>query len=538
MKEYKDETGGITLPRINKNIFAAIHLGSEKIYLEIIQFDKQGEFKTLEYLSHAINMGEETFKTGKISFASVNQVCDLLKGFKRLIAEYKVSKYKVVATTALRESENRNYIVDQIKVKTGFDVQVIDLFEEVFLKYKALYKSVAEKKQLIDKKEGVFFADITSGGLNITLFENEKIRYLQNIRLGTLRIKENFTKSQRESSSFINALEEYIYSIIEGVAQAISNYKVKHLVLSGVETELLLEMLNHEGSNRKRDVQTIELDDFKNLYKKVKNMNIPQLMVEFNLNERKAEIALPTIVLYNQIINLTKINQILIPAIELVDGIIIDYIEEQIASPWLTVFQEHIVSCARMLSDRYASDSAHSHTVEKHSLYLFDKLSKIHGYGQKERLYLQIAVILHDIGKFISLRRHYFYSYYLIISLDILGFSEQEKEIIANIAYYHSKVIPNSGDNHYNALDKDTKVTVAKLAAILRLADALDASHNQKIAEIEVSLKANILEVTVKSLEDIALEQWVFAFKASFFEEVFGIQALIRKKGVLGIDIR
>lgn len=525
------------MSKLKTNMLATIHLGSEQMHMKIVQYNKEGQIKPIEHLSRSVNLGEETFKTGKVSFSSVNEVCNLLKGFKRLINEYDITEYKVVATTALREAQNKQYIVDQIKVKTNFDVQVIDVSEEIFLKYKILFKNLYESG-FIPQEEGLLFTDISSGGLGITLYKNNSIQYLQNINMGTLRIKENFSKNQRESLHFLNALEEYIYSVIEVIANIICNYKIRYLVLSGVETQLLLEMLKRNIDKANLIIEHIPLRKFKSLYNQVKNKNINQIMHEFNLTERKAEIAIPTIVLYNKIINLTEVDKIIILQVDLVDGIVHDIIDRRINSSWLTSFDKHIVSSARMLAHKYSYDQAHSESVECHSLFLFDKLKKLHGYGQRERLFLQISSILHDIGKFVNLRRHYFYSYRLILSSDIMGFSDEEKEIIANIAYYHSKSVPANSDANYAELNDEAKVTVSKLVAILRLADALDASHNQKIQDLDVTLKANKLEIIVDAREDISLEQWTFAQKSCFFEEVFGIEATIRKKGVMNGALR
>ena len=518
------------MPKARKNMLAAIHLGSEQVHMEIIQYDNQGQVKILERLTRSTTMGEETFKIGKVSFQSVNEVCNLLKGFKRLINEYRTQEFQLIATTALREAQNRQYIIDQIKVKTGFDVQVIDMLEEVFLKYKVLFKILYEQ-ELIDKEEGALFTDITSGGLGITLYGSGGIQYLQNIHMGTLRIKENFTKKQRESLHFLDVLEEYIYGSIEVVADAIANHQVRYLILSGVETQLLLEMLKRNNQKNRTNIEIIPLAEFQDLYSQVRSKNMVQIMHEFQLTERKAEMALPTLVLYNKIVNLIKTEQIMIPQVDLVNGMVNDIVEQRTKSKWLNIFNGHIVSCARMLANKYSYYNNHSKFVEKHALFLFDRLIKLHGYGGRERLFLQVSSILHDIGKFVNLRRHYFYSYRLIISSDIMGFSDEEREIIANIAYYHSKVTPSNNDPNYASLSSEAKVIVSKLSAILRLADALDSSHNQKIRDIDVIWKGNHVEILALTNEDISLEEWTFNYKASFFEEVFGLQALVRRKG-------
>jgi exopolyphosphatase/guanosine-5'-triphosphate,3'-diphosphate pyrophosphatase len=117
----------------------------------------------------------------------------------------------------------------------------------------------------------------------------------------------------------------------------------------------------------------------------------------------------------------------------------------------------------------------------------------------------------------------------LIVSSDILGVSEEEKVVIANVAYYHSKGTPTNADPNFAELTREQKVTVAKLAAIIRLADAVDRTHLQKITAYELTLKGEELIITVESENDLSLEEWTFIDKADFFENVFGIKATLRR---------
>ena len=143
---------------------------------------------------------------------------------------------------------------------------------------------------------------------------------------------------------------------------------------------------------------------------------------------------------------------------------------------------------------------------------------------------LKIAAILHDIGKYVTLRRHYFYSYRLIISSDIIGFSEDERALIANIAYYHSRGTPSVNDDNISSLKPEQMMTLAKLAAIIRLADAVDRSHLQKATIRDIILTGEDLIITVTAKQDISLEEWTFIDKADFFANVFGIKATLQRR--------
>lgn len=508
------------------SLFAVIHVGSEQVSMQIVEYQSIHDIKIIDKASRNVVLGEETFKTGRISFGVVREICDLLNGFRRMLNEYGVRDYRLIATTAVREAENQQYIVDQIQIKTGFLVEVVDMPQEIFYKYVSLYRNVTNHGLTQDSK-GLLFVDITSGGLGFTLYHNKTIRYQQNIHIGALRIKESFDRTQRESAHFHQALVEYIYSTIEPVEQELRHYNIKYLVMSGLATRLLLRMLGREQTGT---LSFIRLTEFEKLYDQVKALNLPQLMQTFDLSESKAEIVLPTIVLYEQILSLTRIEEIIIPHDHFMDGITMLHIGERTKDPWIDVIEEQTVSLARALGEKYKHDPSHAESVEKISLLLFDRLIKIHGLGKRARLLLKVAAILHDIGKFINLRRHYFYSYRLIISSDILGFSEEEKAVMANIAYYHSKGIPSTNDANFAILPKEQRVPVAKLAAIMRLADAIDRSHKQKLSIEDITVKSNELIISVSSATDMSLEEWTFADKADFFEEVFGIKTILKRR--------
>lgn len=508
------------------NLFGVMHLGSETVSLQIVEYISVGNMKIVEKVSSQMALGEETFKKGKICFPTVREVCELLKGYRRILCEYGVRDYRLFATTAIREAENQQYIVDQIRVKTGFSVEVVDVPEEIFYKYIALFRSI-ESHGFNDEQDGILFVDISSGGLGVTLYEAGALLFQQNIHIGALRIKESFNKSQRESAHFYQVLSEYINSTIEPLKSELSSRVIKYLVVSGVETHMLLKMLGRSDSQK---LTVVSIGDFIALYEQVKVLNLPQLMQKFALSEQRAEVVLPTLLLYHQIMEISKVTDIVISNAQFSEGIMISHIGEKVGDKWIQVIEAQIVSLAQALGRKYNYDPKHAGSVENISLALFDKLAKVHGLGRRERFLLKIAAILHDIGKYVSLRTHYFYSYRLIIASDLIGFSEQERELVANVAYYHSKGTPSSTDTNFAVLSPPQKMTMAKLAAIIRLADALDRGHLQKVSIHNISLVGDefIVTVTVTADQDISLEEWTFEDKTNFFERVFGIKAILQ----------
>ena len=507
-------------------IFAAIHLGSEMISMQIVQYRNLNNMKVLEECNRRVRLGEETFKNKIIPFSMVNEICELLVGFKRLMTEYEVEEYSMQATTAVREALNRVFLLDQIYIRTGLKVTVIDLPEEIYTKYASIRRTM-KLDGLTGVDESMLMMDISSGGLGVTLVQDDNIRYQENFHVGIIRIKESFERNRRESMHFNKALTEFLSSTIGPVRRELQQDSVQYLVLSGTETELLLKML---GLDTIQLVHRIKADDFHKFFQKMHQMNLPQIIETFNIPESLAELALPTVVLYEQLLHLIPAKEIIISADNFIDGMQLLHIGKKTSPALCKAWEQELISLFHCIGQRYLYDKQHVRQVERLSVLLFDKFANKYGMGDHERLLLRGTCILHDIGKYICMRSHSLYTYQLIMSTDILGFSDRDKNIIALAAYYHANKLFDQSNSKAPVVPKDMIAIVAKLAAIVRLADALDRSYMQKIHSCNITLcKDNVLKIQAVSKVDLALEMWTFEDKSAFFEEVYGVKPILER---------
>ena len=279
------------MKRKSYTTFAAIHLGSEMISMQITEYRGIDKYKIVECCNKRVRLGEETFKNNIIPFSLVNEICDILLGFKALMEEYGVEEYKMQATTAVREARNQIFLLDQIYSKTGLVVDVVDMPREIYTKFVAIRNTLKESKITSDR-EGMLMMDISSGGLGITFVQDEEIKYQQNLHVGIIRIKESFERNKRESMHFNRALTEFLSSTIGSVRRELQQDHVRYLVLSGTETELVLKML---GLDVAQKVHRIAAEDFQNFFSKMRKLNLPQLIKVYNIPESVAELVLPTV---------------------------------------------------------------------------------------------------------------------------------------------------------------------------------------------------------------------------------------------------
>ena len=401
----------------------------------------------------------------------VNEICELLVGFKRLMTEYEVEEYSMQATTAVREALNRVFLLDQIYIRTG----------------------TMKLDGLTGVDESMLMMDISSGGLGITFVKDNIIRYQQNLNIGVIRVKESFNRNQRSSMKFNQALAEYLSSTMGAVRDALKNEQIHYLVLTGAESELLLQMM---GVEFKAGVIRIKTEQFMQLFKTVHELNLPQIIKVFKINEDVAELVVPTILLYEQLLALVPVQEIILTDDRFIDGICLLHIGPKASKDYADELEQEQLSLLYSIGERYQYDEAHSRQVAKLALAMFDKLGKHHGLDSHSRILLQATA----------------------------------KKIVALASYYHAHRL-FSGKRHAEVEEMSPEIMplVAKIAALVRLADAMDRSYKQKIKSCRVNVKNGVMKVEAVTLEDLTIEEWTFASKASFFEEVYGLQAVLER---------
>ena len=192
-------------------------------------------------------------------------------------------------------------------------------------------------------------------------------------------------------------------------------------------------------------------------------------------------------------------------------------------------FIDDIRSSVLQIAKKYRCNKEHNVNVTRIACQIFDKTKKIHGLKEKEKLQLEIAATLHDCGKFINMNNAGENSYAIIMSTEIMGLSHKEREEIANIVKYNSLPFPDYREIQ-GEIGECNYMTIAKLVAILRVANAMDRSHKQKASAYNIVVKDKQLLITIDTLYDLTLERGLFTDKAEFFELVYGIKPVLKQK--------
>ncbi|MDR3601007.1 MAG: HD domain-containing protein [Desulfosporosinus sp.] len=509
------------MKKVKNEVVAAIIVGSDFLRMSIAQLNPDGTLMILEDTFLPNNIGKDTFATRRISPKTIKETCAGLKGFAKLMKDYHVKIYRAIATSGLHEADNRDYIIEQIRLVAGIEVEIINNVQERFFIYKALrhYLNDFDNIDLTDS----LIVNITSGGVEVSMYAIDGLKFTEYLKMGPLRLREILSTLETKTISFPKVMEEYIESKIYLLKPKLKKMPIKQFIGLGGDLTTILEICNLNNQSY------LSKETLEQLYMDFREMNTDQMVDKFHISAAKAELLLPAILIFHSFLIRTKAVGIYAPMITSRLGILYGLIDKLYDLPRKTNAENDIISSVWYMAEKYGVDKQHASYVEKMSLSLFDKTWKYHKLGYQEKLYLQVAAILHDSGNYVSLSEHGSHSSNIIRTQSIMGFSDKELELISNIAKYHTTQIPTYADRSYYVLSHHEKILVSKLSAILKIAESMDISHMQKIHDIEVLVSDDTLQLSLLSNKDILLEKWDIMNNAEFFQEVMGIK--IKLKG-------
>lgn len=514
-------------------MFAAIDVGSFELELGIYEISEKFGIREIDHLRHVLALGRDTYNDGKISFELVEEMCSVLNDFSQVIKGYRIADCRAYASSALREAKNSQIVLDQIFVRTGFKVRTINNSELRFMSYKAVAAKTAEFQETV--QTGTAIIDVGFGSSQISLFDRDTLVSTQNLLLGALRIGETASHWQLNYREVPAVVEELVENELHTFKKMyLKDRQIKNLIATGESIIYLARRGMTAG-----DSNRFTAERFSEFYKKLIRMSVDEIEENYEMDYDFASILIPSAIIYKKVMEMTNAESIWIPGVRLCDGIAAEYAEENRLVKFYHDFTGDILSAARNMAKRYKCHAAHSQEVERAAVAIFDATKKYHGLGTRERLLLQIAAILHACGKFVSITRGTDSSYQIIMATEIIGISHLEREVVANVVRYniqeyaYNDVVLESDLSQYAGKyisRRDITILIAKLTAILRLANSLDRSHKQKLADCKVGVKNGCLVLTTGYTGGIVLEQSSFEFRADFFEEIFGIRPVLKQK--------
>ena len=495
---------------------AAIDVGSNAIRYVVTEVTG-GVYHEVESERVAVRLGTDVFsKARTFRDDTMDTAVAALFRIRRRLDDLGIDHYRAVATSAVREARNGGVLVERVRRESGIHLETISGSEEARLVW------IAVTNQVDFGDHRWLMMDLGGGSVEISVADKGGILWSESHTLGSVRMLQAFQEEGEGSPSgaaYQELLERYTHVL--KVPRAVGEFRPTGTIATGGNIDALADLA--KAPRDKRGVARLPFSDLHHLISDLGAMTTEERVTRLGLREDRADVILPASVVYERVADLAGAEEIVVPGVGVKEGLVLDLVDWISDETGHSSRREHTIrSAALTLGRRFQFDEVHGRQVARLSLQLFDQLRKLHGLGERERNLLMAGAILHDIGQFVSYRRHHKHSMYLIANSELPDMSPGDVQVVAALARYHRRSEPKTSHPEYEALSKDDRKAVRKLAALLRVADALDREHIERVASLEAEWTGDGLVLELETRGSLTLEEWALRRKGKMFESVFG----------------
>jgi exopolyphosphatase/guanosine-5'-triphosphate,3'-diphosphate pyrophosphatase len=504
-------------------------MGASAIRLVIAEAQADGPVRVLSEASRGVLLGRDTFSGGVIRPKTWDAAFAALEGFRELIDSHRASQIRAVATSAVREARNGELFLDRIRRQLGIGFEIINEAEESRLVYLAVRQALGRHPVL----EGAFtlLVEVGGGSTSLTLLERGQPSRSGVYALGPVRLRQQLDLRRHRHDIQVALLRRSIANVVEQIRVEIPLRRVTQMVAIGGDVRLAASEIQ-ELAGDGNGIREVPRDAFLAFCDEVEKLDADGLVSRFRLPIVEAETLMPALLVYRTLLSETAARKVVVSDASLRAGLLLDLLDRG-GRQRAEDFERQVLASAEAVGQRFQFDREHGRHVARLATRLFDELRDEHGLTDRDRLLLQTAGLLHDIGIYVSPRAHHKHSQYLLATSQIFGLSDEETAVVSNIARYHRRGMPRRSHLPYMELDRQDRLLVTKLGAILRVANALDAEHLQKVQELRLVRAERTWVLEVDGTGDITMEQLAAGARSDMFTEVFGHELIIRAAGVV-----
>ena len=382
---------------------------------------------------------------------------------------------------------------------------------------------IKRNKKLSDAE--TIITEIGGGSTELLLVNGSDVLFSDSYRLGSLRLREMLQQQGTSLRASRNLIQTQIHQTIENIELEVSDVDAVEMVALGGDMRFAADHIVTDWD--RSSLAQISFKSLASFTEQILKMSEDKLVRKYHLTLDDAETVGSALLAYTELARAFKLKNVYVSNLNLRDGLIHELTSEDM---WTKDFRQQVIRSANVMANKFDANKKHGRHVAQLSSSLFEGLAEIHHLDQKFELILHLAALLHEVGLFIGTRGYHKHTMYLIQHGTLFGISEQDLLKIALVARYHRRASPKPNHFGYSTLTRDSRIEVSKLAAIIRVADALDQSYSQRIQKIHCQRADNCWEIVVSDVEDLSLEQMALKQKGSLFEEVFGLPIRLRKE--------
>jgi exopolyphosphatase / guanosine-5'-triphosphate,3'-diphosphate pyrophosphatase len=504
---------------------AALDLGSNSFHMIVVEARLDGTFLPLVREKETLRLGDRVAQAGELGDQAMLDALEVIKRFDQIARAARADEVIALGTAAIREAKDGSEFVDRVRNETGIAITVVDGTREAELIFTAVRSSV-----LIDPGPALA-ADLGGGSLEIIVGDRSEIAYTASIPIGVGRLAAAIENDPMKDSD-LRRLRRIVAEALDPVIDEVVARGPKQFIVSSGTFLALVRMAAARRDGTVHDVVnqlSVEGTRVEELSQELFKLRAADRAKLPGADPRRAEQLPAGAVVLEYLLSEAGIGAVTASEWALREGIVLDAIGahdpvELLGDP-RALRRWSVLSLCRRSNWR----QPHARQVASLALQLFDATRSLHNRGADERELLEFSAYLHDIGEHIAREGHDRHTAYLIENGGLRGFSPTEIRMLASIGRFHIRGTPKTSFEAFGELSEENQARAVELTAILRLADALDASHRSIVREIDVSPlgPGRALSIVIHANTDAGLELWSARRKHDLFDRIFGVDLTV-----------
>ncbi len=488
-------------------LVAAIDVGSNAMRLGIAARDADGAMQLIHRFREPVRLGHDAFTTGVLTQATMDDAVEAFRQFRRILDQHHVRQFRATATSAMRDSQNGAELRRRIFDETGITLELISGEEEARL----VHYSIARRVDL--SHQFSLLIDMGGGSVEVTLCDDGEIISAQSFKIGTVRLLEMLGKD----GDFNALLADYLAGTRKKLKEQLGRRKARLCVATGGNAGAIGELAHKLLATESAD--TISTDELNQLIKALSLISFEERIRDLGLRPDRADVILPAAMVFHAIMELAGASTMLMPEASLLDGVILDMVDSE--QQTFASQRRNLLAWARSLKKKYHVSHKFGKEVARLSLELFDQSTELHQLPHRDRLLLEIASLVHEIGLYVRVGGYHRHSAYLISVSPLLGLSSHEKTILAQVVRYQRKAAPSLNSQSFADLEAPDQQKVWHLSALLRLGIALNKERRSRVHDVHIEISPDNISLHLEGDGDLMLERWAILQTADYIQAAF-----------------
>jgi exopolyphosphatase/guanosine-5'-triphosphate,3'-diphosphate pyrophosphatase len=504
--------------------YAAIDIGSNSVRMLAAEAEPGSPIRALTSDREVTRLGQSVFRTGRVSQEAIDLVSTVLSRMAQTYQKLNVLGIRVVATAAIRDASNQQDFLKRASEVVGSPVETISGQEEARL----IHLGVQNLWPQPGKR--VLMIDIGGGSAELILSQDRRIEFAVSKQLGALRLCEIFLRNDPPRISDLRRLESYIEERIAPAVRKIGTRSIDRVIATSASASAAVSAINRVPRVRRDEADRLRASalQLRRLYKDITSRSLEERRRIVGIGPRRAEIIIPGVAVLLRILEDLRLPALYHSAAGVREGIITD-LAARGAGFNLTELPAEQRTTVEQMAEHYGVPIRHARKVARLGNTLFTALHSLHELSPLYGRLLEAAAYLHDIGHYVADNKHHKHSYYLVVNSDMPGFNARERELIANLCRYHRKAAPNEMHPNWQGLDLEAKHAMQFLVPILRLADSLDRSQEQRVKDVNCILRPNEVVLELRGDRDMDLEAWAADSAGEVFRQVYNRELVVTR---------